>query len=194
MITKNFDAMMRTITFGRIWPEGISNTSNLTETHYLQDNNTVVKAYYPPTYNIQPYAQPTNAVNFGTMKYIQLGEQTSADEVIPAENYYDYSLTHKISSTDWTTLSAGEVTFITENNVDYLRIKHTFNNTSSKTYLVREIGIIAQVNMESWTTNNGRLLLYRKVLPNYQTWEPNGNLIVDLKIPLTELAPNKPTP
>ena len=196
MITKNFDVMQRTMIFGRVWPTGISNRNNITETHYLQDDNTVARH---TAGSFESYAFPTGYASRFTQSFViqmALGEQTSYDEVIAAENYYDYKLTHQINAlTASITNSPSELTMLTENGINYLRINHLFTNTTGSTKIIREIGIIAGAICDDGTSPSspGYFLIYRKVLPQYQTLEANGTLTVDLKIPLTELAPNKPS-
>lgn len=204
MITKNFDAMMKTWVFGRIWPTGISNVNNLTETHYQEDNNTVTKySYITANVNngrLQSYAMPTGyQTGNGTkssLYYLVLGEKTSNDEVLPAENYYDYTLTHLPSHTSlYSTLpNTNDVSFITENGVSYLKVNHMFTNTSGSTKIIGEIGLFIQAYIDMYNSSTpGTLLIYRKVLPQQQTVAANGTLTVDLKIPLTSLTPNKPS-
>ena len=195
MILKNFDSIQRTAIFGRIWPTGISSVSNLTETHYKQDNNTVVRLQSGNSYQYQSYAQfykQSSASPYSNLYGLFLGEQTSTDEVIAPEDYYDYQLTHPLWSTYFAQNSSNEVKYYTDNGINYLHITHTFTNTGTTSKLIREIGLSINALMDNYTSGN-HVIVYRKVLPTYVEVAPQGNYIVDIKIPVTELAPNKPS-
>lgn len=203
MITKNFDSIQRSLIFGRIWPTGITNESNLTEEHYLQDNNTVVKQSSPTnattTPRLRSYASPTGYRYYygaySCFSYLTLGVQNSVDEEIAEENYYDYKMTHlwTYAPLNATPSESMKLEYYTENGINYLHISKMFTNTSGETKLVREIGLYMNVWMDPTTaTSVDNLLIYRKVLPNYVEVAPNGTYTVDIKIPMTELAPNKP--
>ena len=203
MITKNFDAIQRTLIFGRIWPTGITKESNLTEEHYLQDNNTVVKVSSPTSTTYTPrlrsYASATGyRLKYGAkscISYLSLGVQNSIDEEITPESYYDYQMTHLWTSAPLTATPSEsiQVEYYTENGINYLHISRMFTNTSGETKLVREIGVYMTVWIDPSTESScDYLLIYRKVLPNYVEVAPNGTYSVDIKIPMTELAPNKP--